>query len=198
MHSSSRSSAGWVHSQPTLPPTCSQPQSLYLDPALFCLTSPVDGWVEAFLWHCLQSQSLPIFNTCSTASIWQEPLLWREARVTIRLVPRVQANAHVRQPVKALFLSRGILCWAPPNATGASLPPRPHKQSPEPRRPLKLMERLCNQKAPDFIDKCPWSSPTSFLTPNYANMPTSVNTVKHLNQSPNANLPAGIFFILRL
>ena len=114
VHSSSRSSGGQVHSQPTLPPTCSQPQSLYLDPALFCLTSPVDGWVEAFLWHCLQSQSFPIFNTCSTASIWQEPLLWREARVTIRLVPRVQANADVRQPAKALFLSRRILCWAPP------------------------------------------------------------------------------------
>ena len=79
-----------------------------------------------------------------------------------------------------------------PNATSTSLPPRPHKQSPEPRRSLKLMELLSNQKAPDFIDKCPWSSLTSFLTPNYAKMPTSVNTVKHVNQAPNANLPAGI------
>ena len=47
------------------------------------------------------------------------------------------------------------------------------------------------------VAKSPWSSQTSFLIPYYAKMPTPVNTLWCPKQSPNINLSAGIFFVLK-
>ena len=58
--------------------------------------------------------------------------------------------------------------------------PKATEWSPELRSPL------CNQ-----LPKAPWSSLTSFLTPNQAKMPSPVNTLEHPNLSPKPNLPAG-------
>ena len=109
--------------------------------------------------------------------------------------PRITGSLLQRKLDGTFTLRQGQPCWGEsfPKATAG----RPHPTATEVEPRTKV---TCESDWAPFatIAKSAWSSLRSFLTPYQAKMPTPVNTLWCPIQSPNINLPAGIFFVLKL